>query len=207
MFKWFKRLLGSFLILCVVLALVFIFRAPLLRGMARAWIVNDPLTKVDAIVVLGGGVETRPFEAARLFQQGFAPKILLTNPQPSAPSQLNLVPTDTELTRGVLVKQGIPESSIFVAPEMVTNTFQESHAIWAWAKTNNVKSIIIPTDIFHTRRVRWMFHKQLAVAGIQVLMDAVPVREYTVEDWWQHEQGVVALQNELLKYAYYRLKY
>jgi len=25
--------------------------------------------------------------------------------------------------------------------------------------------------------------------------------------WWNHEQGVIAFQNEIIKYAYYRFKY
>ena len=26
-------------------------------------------------------------------------------------------------------------------------------------------------------------------------------------DWWQHEEGVIAFQNEVIKYLYYRFKY
>ena len=49
------------------------FRGQLLRGLANAWIVHDPLSRADAIVVLGGGMQTRPFEAARLYREGYAP--------------------------------------------------------------------------------------------------------------------------------------
>jgi hypothetical protein len=42
---------------------------------------------------------------------------------------------------------------------------------------------------------------------VQVEIEAVPVHQYSAEDWWQHEDGVVAFQNEVLKYAYYRLKH
>ena len=47
----------------------------------------------------------------------------------------------------------------------------------------------------------------LIARRVHVLVRALPVREYKTEDWWQHEQGIVAFQNEVLKYAYYRLKY
>ena len=31
--------------------------------------------------------------------------------------------------------------------------------------------------------------------------------EYTSADWWQHEEGLIAFQNEVIKFVYYRLKY
>ena len=52
-----------------------------------------------------------------------------------------------------------------------------------------------------------MFRKELASFGIRAQIEAVPVREYSATNWWQYEQGVVAFQNEVLKYAYYRVKY
>jgi hypothetical protein len=49
-------------------ALAWHFRAPLLEKIANAWIVPDPLSYSYAIVVVGGGIQTRPFEAARLYR-------------------------------------------------------------------------------------------------------------------------------------------
>src|ERR1017187_3127237 len=75
----------------VVLLAAFCFASlpPLLPGLANAWIVNEPLAKADAIVVLGGGLEIRPFEAARLYQEGLAPKILLMDVKPSPTTKLD----------------------------------------------------------------------------------------------------------------------
>lgn len=205
--KLLKRLVVALVVLGVLLAVACVFRTPLLRGAARIWIVNEPLTKADVIVVLGGGPSTRPFAAARLFHAGYAPKILLTNPQPAPATQLGLTPTDADLERDILLKEKVPAAAIVVAPELVNSTYDEAIAIRDWARTNGVRRIIIPTDDFQTRRARWVFRKQLQPLGVQVLLQAVPVREFAASNWWQHEQGVVAFQNELLKYAYYRIKY
>jgi uncharacterized SAM-binding protein YcdF (DUF218 family) len=207
MLKWLKRSIVLLLFLGVVLAAAYYWRAPLLRRAAAAWIVNQPLSPADLVVVLGGGPDTRPFEAARLFHSGLAPKILLMNPRPSAATELGLVPTEADLSRDILRKQKVPADAIFVAGDLVTNSYDEAITVRNWAGTNRVRSVIIPTDVFHTRRVRWLYGKEMSATGIRVEIEAVPGHEYSRDDWWQHEQGVIAFQNEVLKYAYYRLKY
>ena len=202
-----KRIVASLLVLCVLCIAGYIMHAPLLAGLAHAWIVNEPLGKADVIVVLGGGLETRPFEAAKLYHQGLASRILIMNPNPRSSSAPGLIPSEAELTRQILGKEGVPASALVILEKKVSNSYEESMALRDWAKTNVIKSVIIPTDIFHTRRVRWLYHKELKNTGIQVSVDAVPVREYTARDWWRNEHGVVAFQNEVLKFAYYWLKY
>jgi uncharacterized SAM-binding protein YcdF (DUF218 family) len=205
--KWLKRLVLAIFLLCVLLVAMYVFRVSLLRGAARAWIVNQPLTRADVIVVLGGGPETRPFEAARLFQQGLAPRILLMNPKPPPTVQLGLMPAEADVSRGVLLAEHVPPADIFVTTDVVTNSHDEAVALRNWASTNNLSRVIIPTDLFHTRRVRWLYAKELRGTGIQAEIEAVDTRQYTATNWWQHEDGLIAFQNEVLKYAYYRLRY
>src|ERR1035438_6121553 len=207
MFHLLKRILACLAVLCLLLFAMFMFRAPLFRAVTTAWIVNEPLSKADVIVVLGGGPDTRPFEAARLFHLGLAPKILLMNPRPSPSVQLGLYPSEPDIARGIFTHSNIPAANIVVISETVTNSYDEAIALRNWAKTNRVKSAIIPTDIFHTRRVRWLYGKQLKATGIRVEIEAVPVHQYSADDWWRHEEGIIAFQNEVLKYAYYRVKY
>ena len=186
---------------------LYLFRAPLLVGLAKAWIVDDAPTHADIIVVLGGGMETRPFEAARLYREGYAPKVLLVKPGSVSTAKLGLAASETEVARKVLLNQGVREADIAFTDDDLTNTYEESIAIRDWAQRNHVKNMIIVTDVFHTRRVRWLLRKQFKATGIQVLVRAVPVREYTIEDWWRHKQGIVAFQSEVLKHIYYRAKY
>lgn len=202
-----KRLLVGLLFFFALLAAGYWFRAPLLRGVADAWIIHQPLSRADVIVVLGGGMETRPFEAARLYQLGLAPKILLPTPRIIPSAQAGLIPTDLEIARLILVKNKVSDTAIIVISGTVNNTHDEAIAVRQWAATNAVKRVIVVTDFFHTRRALWMFHKELAPAGIQVEADAAPGKIFSPTDWWQHAEGVVTFQNELLKYAYYRVKY
>ena len=71
--RWLRRITGCLILGCVLLLVGYVFRAPLLTGLAEAWVVNDPVTNADAIVIPGGGLENRPFAAAKLFRNGIAP--------------------------------------------------------------------------------------------------------------------------------------
>jgi uncharacterized SAM-binding protein YcdF (DUF218 family) len=184
-----------------------VFRAPLLTGLAHAWIVDQPLHPADAIILLGGGMETRPFAAARLYREGHAPKILVMKPRPGPTTKLGLTVAEADIAQKILLQQGVPETAIVFPTEEVTSTYEESLAVRNWAATNQVKTIIIPTDIFHTRRVNWLFHTVLEDSPVEIQVTAVPPQEYAATNWWQHEEGLIAFQNEVIKYAFYRMKY
>src|SRR5258708_4317123 len=76
-----KRLRRYFAIVLVLITLcagVWTEREVLLRSAADLWIVSDTITPADAVVVLGGGINTRPFEAADLYAKGLVRKVLLS---------------------------------------------------------------------------------------------------------------------------------
>ncbi len=202
------RKLGLMLAACLLmLAMLWTFRQPLLQGFAQAWTMDTPLEKADAILVLGGGVDVRPFAAARLYQQEYAPKVLVAAPPLKRTAQLGLVRSHGELNREVLRHEGLPEEAILALGKDLNNTFQEATALREWVKTASAKTVIIPTDAIHTRRVAWMFNKVLAGSGCKAIVTAVENPDYGLHNWWMSEAGVVAVQNEVLKYFYYRLKY
>ena len=188
-------------------ALAWTFRGQLLRGLANAWIVHDPLSRADAIVVLGGGMQTRPFEAARLYREGYAPRVLVASPESKPTDKIGLTVADTEVTKRILSRQGVPDSAVAEFGDEVSSTHEEALALGSWIRKTGAKKIIIVSDPFHTRRVRWLFNKELQPAGTEILTAAAPSLKYDVSNWWQTEQGLIEFQNELIKYAYYRVNY
>jgi len=50
-------------------------------------------------------------------------------------------------------------------------------------------------------------HKSTACVFFLASTALLAQHEYTPADWWQHENGVVAFQNEVLKFFYYWFKY
>ena len=190
-----------------MVVLAWFFREPLLRSAAQAWIVNDPVPRADAVVVLGGGADWRPFAAADMYLAGHAPVVLVAHPEPS-PSQVLLHhPSEAEIYFGILTNKGVPASAILPFGQNVTSTRDEAAALRDWVLKSNARDIIIPTDPFHTRRARWIFTRALEGTGVTVHVQSVAHPRYDAGNWWQREEGFLGFQNELLKTAYYLLNY
>ena len=85
--------------------------------------------------------------------------------------------------------------------------FDEALALKDWVQQTKAHSVLIPTDLFHTRRVCWIFSKALRGTGAETHVTAVDPLRYTAGDWWKHEEGLIAFQNEVIKSVYYLLKY
>ncbi len=195
----------------VLLATVFgggwLARAPLLRGAASLWIVSDPVTHADAIVVLGGNFHVRPQLAAELYHRGVAGRVLVSRTDDEQRSPPRGIATDAELNRAALLKLGVPAGAVESFGIASANTRDEAVAIKDWAARNGVTRIAIPSEIFNARRVRWIFRRELAGSGVAIDVLAFDPPAYRRENWWKTEQGVLAFQNEILKYVYYRLMY
>jgi uncharacterized SAM-binding protein YcdF (DUF218 family) len=192
-------------VLLVILG--YAFRAPLLTGFANLWIVNDPPAKADAIVVLGGGIKYRPAAAAKLYREGYAPKVLTTDVALRPSEQKGLKVPERDLTRTILLQEGVPESAIERVGHAVRNTYQESLAVEDWAGAHNATRLLITTEIFHTRRVKWLFRKRFKNAGTEIRLVPVQPVEYAATNWWQVKPGLISFQNEWIKLPYYWAKY
>jgi uncharacterized SAM-binding protein YcdF (DUF218 family) len=173
-----------------------ILRERMLVGAADLWIVSDPTTRADAIVVLGGGLEIRPFIAAELWRRGLADKILIS--QGSDPS-------NSELNR--LLNLGVPAGAIEKFGIASTNTRDEAVALRQWAERNGASVFIIPSEIFSARRVRWIFRRQFSGTAVSIEVPSFEPLDYARWNWWKTEKGPIAFRTEFLKYMYYRLKY
>jgi uncharacterized SAM-binding protein YcdF (DUF218 family) len=193
-------------------------RVQILRAVARAWVVSDSITPADAVAVLAGGVKTRPIAAADLYNRGMAKQVLISSVRPSSGEQANNVPLGggwqvircsgptCDLNRVVLLKLGVPPGAIVSFGMRVSTTYEEARALAEWTKANGIRSIIVPTDSFSTRRVRWILNKQLSSIGVRIEVQALSPLEY-IDGWWRHEDAIRSFQIEVIKYIYYRLRY
>lgn len=191
------------------LALLWCFRVPILRGLAEAWIRDESTSGgADAIVVLGGGLETRPFRAAELYRQGVAPAIWVTRPEPEPTAKLGLKESSYDACLAVLQRLGVPREAIVPVGEGLGSTWDEALAVRALVRSQpGVRRLVVPTDPFHTRRVDWVFTHLLRQEGVEVRVVSVKALEYDPAAWWREESGAVAFHNEVLKYWFYRWRF
>ena len=202
------RRLGAIAVSLILLAAgIWLLRVPLLRAAADLWIVSDPVTRANAVAVLGGGLDVRPFAAAELYKQGLVTKIIVSQVAESPLVKNFAIPGHSELNRMLLLKLGIPEAAIETFGHANRSTWDEAAALRDWANQHGASRIVIPAEIFFARRVRWIFNREFAGSSVQfnILTFEPPI--YTRAEWWKTEAGLIAFQNEVMKYLYYRFKY
>src|SRR5262249_38644159 len=180
-------------------------REALLRLLAEQWIVSDNISPADAIVVLGGGVDTRPFAAAEDYLQGLAHKILVANVPVSKVVTLGVLPSHTDINRLVMIKLGVPETDIETFGTNLSSTYDEARALHEWAIRTHARSVIVPTEIFSARRVRWMLKRALPDTAVQI--QTLYPANYNRSNWWKSRDGSRSFLDEVIKYIYYRFTY
>ena len=187
-------------------ACAWLLRAPLLRGAADLWIVSDEVTQADAVVVLGGQIDVRPFAAADLYRKGLVNKVLVSNNGKVGQLPSVLFRTHGGQSAGALEIGRAGECDRDVRPGE-QSTRDEAVALREWADRHGASTIIIPTEVFAARRVRWMFEREFAGRGIRIQVPSYESGDYTRAEWWKSAEGLVTFQNEVIKYVYYRLQY
>lgn len=196
----------------VTLFIIWGFLAPFL---ANLLIVQKPLDRADAIWVLGGSSTylERNQKAAELYKQGVAPKIFVVNDGVlggwNKTEQRN-IPFD-ELSRRELIAQGVPVEAIEILPKLVEGTKDEADLFIETAQKRNLKSVLLVTSAYHSRRAFWTFQAfvQKNNLNIEIGLQSPPTGEQTPPPftWWLSPKGWRVVGQEFVKIIYYRLNY
>jgi uncharacterized SAM-binding protein YcdF (DUF218 family) len=149
--------------------------------------VEDPLEKAQAIVVLSGRMPLRAMEAAKLYREGYAPRVWLTHStEPGAMLEamgISYAGEDSYDLR-VLMHEGVPADAIRVLEPAIINTADELAAVSAALEAGKGTSVIIVTSKVHTRRVRILWNRLAAGRG-RALVRAASDDPFEPRRWWR----------------------
>jgi uncharacterized SAM-binding protein YcdF (DUF218 family) len=190
----------------VLFAALYLARGLLLPMVARFLDVSEAPQPVDAVMVLGGGANTRSFAAAALVRVGLAHRVLVPGVRLSPDQEDGLTPPEDEVIRRVLHARGVPDEAVVTLPGKVANTRDEARALARFLEAEPETSVAVVTNGFHTRRARMLFSHELGDRMAHVHIVAAPIDEFSAENWWRHEGGVHCYLSEYMKLVVYGLR-
>jgi uncharacterized SAM-binding protein YcdF (DUF218 family) len=178
----------------LVLALV------IFLGVGRWLVVEDPLTKVRAIVVLSGAMPVRAIEAAKLYREGYAPEVWLTHSTEPAETLEGMgiaFAGEDHYDTLVLIHEGVPAEAIHVLERPIVNTADEIKVAASALARAKGDAVIFVTTKAHTRRVRLLW-RRLAPSQAQAIVRAASGDSFDPRHWWRSTSDALDVVREIL---------
>lgn len=188
------------------LAAVWLITAPWL---ARGLIVQAAPSSADAVILLSGSAaQTERVEhTLEVVHQGRARLVIITDDgtRGAWSRSLQKNPHPVEVARAALLAGGLPNERIIQLPGTVHSTNDEAVAAALYVRQHQLRTILIVTSAYHSRRALWVFRRVLRNDEVAVGIDpAGPSAESPEPDlWWLSVRGWRNVGLEYPKLAYY----
>ncbi|MBI4876797.1 MAG: YdcF family protein [Acidobacteria bacterium] len=167
--------------LAAVLALAALH--PVLLAAAGSFLVRaEPPVSADAILVVAGdawGYRIR--KGAELARQGFAPRVFVSGPAGMYGTY------ESDLAIAFAVREGYPSSLFVPLPHDALSTREEARMTAAALRKHGVRSLILVTSDYHTRRAGALF--RAAAPEMRMVVVAAPDKFFSAGRWWKTRQG------------------
>lgn len=173
------------------------YSKPLLQGISHALVHKDTLSKAEAIVVLvGSRTGNRVKEAVRLYHEGLADQLVF--------SGFEVYPEtySSTLMKTYAQKLGVPEVNIIAKnTDEEVSTRGESLANLKLLKEQQIKSFILVTSSFHTRRAHLIYARTISLLGYDMNFLVAPAKDALVpiDSWWKLRTGLKMIFYEYIK--------
>lgn len=187
-----KYIIGLGIVFALVVLAITAFLGPNdLRSCQASPSTVKPCQKADAIVAVSGGdTEARAGEAIKLYQTGWADKLIF-----SGAAQDKSGPSNAKVMERDAIQSGVPQSAILIdqSSESTTQNAANTHTIF---DQNNIKSVILVTSAYHQRRAYLEFSKY---HDVHIRNHPVPFDDQWSQLWWLTPIGWWLAIGELIK--------
>lgn len=196
--------LTTTLVLLGVLGLLYAWRVPLLRRVGGLLVVEDPTDALDAVVLLNGGMSTRPYRARDLYREQRVP-VLLARLADTEEIRLGVIPNISDATAELLRRLGVAPEHLCVAStgKWVAGTRDEAVVLCALIRERGYHRVALVTDAFHTRRARRIFRDVANDPSLEFLAVSSRFTAAVKDGWWRSQYGFVQVFTEYLKFVHY----
>lgn len=195
-----KKRFFILLVLVIFILGIFFFYSYILEAMARFLVVEDKLVPADIIIVLSGDSNgERVREGVRLYQEGYAPKILMSG----GPLEWKLTYADW-MKRHALSIGAVP--SDILLEDKSRSTLENAKLSLPILKKHGFNSAILVTSPQHTRRARRVFRKVFSKEDIKIFSYPVQNSEFQLVRWWTRHEDTQQVGREYIALFFYFLK-
>ena len=160
---------------------------------------SDTLEKSDAIVVVSGGDTQKRTEAGiRLYEDGWAPTLVMAGAAADGGT------SNAAVMRRQAIAAGVPATDILVE-EKSTTTAENAALLKPILEQAGVKRMIVVTSPYHARRVKLNFEQAFGKDYTVLIRPAFDTK-WAKSSWWRSPDTVALSINEFGKTLYTVLK-
>jgi len=178
------------LVLLVLLGLGILVGAPFVLGAAGRYLITEhPLARADLIFPLSEDVLLTVPEAARLYREGLATRILLTR-GPGRPGRAELqrlgirVPDAHETSLTILEGTQVPREAIQTVDEQADDLVAEAEVVARFLNDHPTQALIVVTPRSRSTRALKAFGAALG-PGIRLIVHPAPSDPFDPTTWWR----------------------
>jgi uncharacterized SAM-binding protein YcdF (DUF218 family) len=167
--------------------------------------------KPDAIWILGGSSAylERTQKAAEIYRLGISDKIFVVDDGIHGgwnDGEKRNLPY-FEISRRELIADGVAESAIEIVKPVGDGTNYEAEMFASKNADNHIKSLLLITSPYHTRRALWTFQHFNPKTEIGVIPAENTEKNPSIYTWQFSSKGWSYVFGEYLKFFYYWLYY
>jgi uncharacterized SAM-binding protein YcdF (DUF218 family) len=193
-----KKISSTLAVAGLFLLILYLYPNFILTKVSRVLVYEDTLVPAEAIVVLTGSWSgNRMSGGASLFKKGFGKFVAFAG--------YEIYPGTNKyvLMKKYAVRLGIPEKKILIEPKISgdLSTWGEGQAILNLLGDNDIKSFILVTSKFHTRRAHAVYKKLInkSKANMKFQVYGAEDPDVPIKKWWKTRIGKKAIFMEYLK--------